>query len=122
MTDQQQQKTATTATNKKQKENHKETGHPKYQVLVSIWSSWNIYALLMVEYIGTTVSEWITSLVFIKLSIYFFHNLAIQGGIILTAMPVYVQKEQSVRMFAVISFIIVHTENNQNVHHHQMYK
>ena len=57
MTDQQQQKTATTATNKKQKENHKETGHPKYQVLVSIWSSWNIYALLMVEYIGTTVSE-----------------------------------------------------------------
>ena len=68
--------------NKKQKENHKETEHPTVSS-VGIWSSWTIYALLTVDYIGTTVSEWITFLVFIKLNLYFFHNLAIQGGIIL---------------------------------------
>ena len=81
-TEQQQQQQWTTKIRSKKKTTKKQNTQ-QYQVLVSIWSSWNIYALLMVDYIGTTVSEWITFLVFIKLNIYFFHNLAIQGGIIL---------------------------------------
>ena len=55
MTEQQQQRTTTKIRSKKKTTKKQDT--QQYQVLVSIWNSWNIYALLLVDYIGITVSE-----------------------------------------------------------------
>ena len=89
----------------------------QYQVLLRSWCNWNIHTLLVGKYNGTTISENIL-LVFTKLNICFLHNLALQLGIALTAMPIYVQKSNG-QVFAAGLFIIDRTGNNQNVHHHQ---